>query len=175
MTKKLLKRIGFFAAIAALAIIVIGSYYLGQRTTKEQRSVMVSSPATDEIAVKLYCYNKLKDKDRSLLPEFVLPVARTIPRTKSLIKDTLDLLLKGELIWKEKASGFETEFPHPDFKLKSATLRNGVLTLEFPEVPGFTSGGAGRIGLLSAQIRKTAKQFPQVKIVRFEPEYLFQP
>ena len=174
-TKKLLKRLGFFTAIAAIVLLVIGSYYLGQKTTEEQHSVIVSSPAADEITIKLYYYNKLKDKDRSLRPEFVLPVARTIPRTKSPIKDTINLLLKGELTWKEKASGFETEFPHPDFKLKSAKLKKGVLILEFPEVPGFTGGGAGRVGLLAAQIIKTAKQFPRVKTVYFKPEYLFQP
>lgn len=174
-TKKNLKRLGFFAAVAAIVLLVIGSYYLGQRTTKEQRLTTVSAPTADEIKVKLYYYNKLKDKDRSLRPEFVLPVARTIPRTKSPIKDTIKLLLKGELTWQEKSSGFETEFPHPDFKLKSIMFKNGLLFLEFPEVPGFTGGGAGRVGLLAAQILKTAQQFPRVRTVYFKPEYLFQP
>ncbi len=85
------------------------------------------------------------------------------------------LLIRGDLAWQERSSVFETEFPHPKFKLLSARLEKGVLTLEFPDIPGFTTGGASRVSLLAESIARTARQFPQVKKIIFEPEYLFQP
>jgi len=47
--------------------------------------------------------------------------------------------------------------------------------LKFTEVPGFTSGGSCRVGLLMEEILKTVKQFPQVKSIVLEPESLFEP
>ncbi|MFO7838376.1 MAG: hypothetical protein R6X08_02605 [Desulfosalsimonadaceae bacterium] len=51
----------------------------------------------------------------------------------------------------------------------------GRLTPRFPRVPGFTSGGSCRTGLLQAQIQKTAGQFAGVRRVQIRPETLFQP
>ena len=69
-----------------------------------------------------------------------------------------------------------TEFPNKDFTLLSSDLSSdGILTLQFSEVPGFTDGGSARILLLSNLIKKTALQFPGVKEVVFAPETLFQP
>lgn len=104
-----------------------------------------------------------------------MAVSRLSPQNDSRLQATIDLLIAGELTRQEKAAGFETEFPHPDFKLKKVVLQDGVLTLSFTEVPGFTTGGTSRINLLAEQIIKTAKQFPGVKEVKFDPEYLFQP
>ena len=127
------------------------------------------------VQIKLYYYNKLKDPNRTFDPKYVLPVKRAIPRTKTPVQDAIKLLIRGDLAWAERSAGFTTEFPHSKFKLKSAKLKNGVLTLTFPDIPGFTTGGAARVGLLAQSIRKTARQFPQVRQVIFEPEYLFQP
>jgi spore germination protein GerM len=120
--------------------------------------------------VQLYYYNRLSKNDNGLSA-----VERALKPTLTPLKDTIRLLISGQLTWQEKNAGFQTEFPHPDFKLLKVKNRDGVVTLEFSEVPGFTSGGASRVGLLAAQIKKTALQFPGVKEVRFEPEYLFQP
>ena len=69
-----------------------------------------------------------------------------------------------------------TEFPNKDFALLSADIDDdGILTLEFTEVPGFTDGGSARMLILSSLIEKTALQFPAVKKVVFTPETLFQP
>lgn len=130
--------------------------------------------------VSLYYYNQIKDKeiDESIpcSAEAVLPVEREIPITNTPIKDTLNLLLEGNINSLEASIGFQTEFPDPGFKLTSAELsEDGVLTLDFTDENGFSTGGSCRVGLLANQIIKTAKQFPEVKDVRFKSDWLFQP
>ncbi len=130
--------------------------------------------------VKVFFYNKKLDVDAQgqiqCSSEAVKGVERIIPGQKP-IQETLAILLKGDIRDQEKEAGFQTEFPHPDFILKSLHLdqNTGLLTLAFSKVPGFTSGGSCRIRLLKAQIEKTAKQFPGVRKVDIEPETLFQP
>ncbi|MBN2058392.1 MAG: GerMN domain-containing protein [Candidatus Saganbacteria bacterium] len=159
-----------------LLIVLTAGIYLGAALFSAGGSEEpVLSEQLDGRGIKLYYYNRLKDKDKTFSDRYVLPITRKVLATKTPVQDAIGLLLKGELTWQERSAGFETEFPNPDFKLKSAKLKNGVLTLEFPEVPGFTSGGSARIGLIMTSIIKTAKQFPEVREVKFEPEYLFQP
>lgn len=136
--------------------------------------------ATKTKTIKLYYYNK--DEDMKLGAgnptcgkEAVLPVERTVPVSISPIKDTVNLLLEGKISNEEKTAGFSTEFPNKDFKLIGANLKDGVATLAFNDVPGFTSGGSCRVGILWAQIEKTVLQFDGVKQVKFSPETLFQP
>jgi hypothetical protein len=136
---------------------------------------------TEGRLVKLYYYNENKDREisggegLSLEPEAVIPVERLIPITVTPIQDTIRLLINGELSDAERDAGFMTEFPNKDFKLIGANLKSDVLTLEFTEVPGFTTGGSARMRLMTASIIKTAKQFPEVKEVKFIPEEIFQP
>lgn len=125
--------------------------------------------------VKLFYYNKNYDPKFDCLSDAVLSVEREIPQTKTPIQDTIKLLIEGKLTEKETAEGFSTEFPHPEFKLFGANLKDGVLTLDFPEVPSFTTGGSCRIGLLRAQVEKTARQFSKVRAVRYTKEGIFQP
>lgn len=135
---------------------------------------------TETQTVNLYYYNKAKDTDAAgqirCSPDSVLPVERQISG-KQPIAETISLLLKGDIRESEKDAGFETEFPHPDFGLKGVTLNahTGQLTLSFTRVPGFTTGGSCRTGLLYAQIEKTALQFDGVREVALRPEFLFQP
>jgi len=135
------------------------------------------SPRPESILIKLYYYNQDKAEEIGDLcsSDAVITVERKIPASPNPIRDTIRLLIKGELTAKEKEQGFSTEFPNSEFKLSGSKLENGVLSLEFTEVPGFTNGGSCRIGILKAQIEKTAKQFPIVKEVVIKPEYLFQP
>lgn len=138
------------------------------------------------LEIDLYYYNIEKDKEiAEYIPcsgEAVLPVKRTIEFKKEnniepVIEQVIKLLLKGELSDQERLEGFSTEFPNPDFKLLDLELNKETksLTLTFTEIPGFTSGGSCRVGLLVDQIAKTAKQFDLVDQVIFMPEYIFQP
>jgi hypothetical protein len=127
--------------------------------------------------IKLYYYNKTKAEEigDTCSPDAVLPVEREIPVTNTPIQDTIRLLIQGELTAQEKDAGFYTEYPLAQFELLSASLWDGVITLKFSDPADKTGGGSCRVRPLWAQIQKTAKQFPEVKEVRFEPEGLFQP
>lgn len=126
--------------------------------------------------VNLYFYNQADDEEATCDSDFVLPIEREVNVGGDKIEKAINLLIKGGLTAQEKNEGFTTEFPNKDFKLLSSNLdEDGVLTLEFTEVPGFTTGGSCRVGILAEQIIKTVKQFPEVKKVIFEPESLFEP
>jgi hypothetical protein len=134
---------------------------------------------TEGRAVKLYYYNPNKDKDAqgNILAsrKGLVAVDRQIPISITPIQDTVRLLLQGSLTQAEKALGITTEYPLPGVELKSADLKNGVLTLEFADPQNRTGGGSARVGVLWFQIEATAKQFPEVKDVKFKPAELFQP
>lgn len=169
----------FLAIVSGIALGIGVGLYLREVALKGPQPPLELEKAPATLKVKLFYYNEARDRELtgtiSCSPEAVLPVEREIPYTKTPIQDTIRLLLKGELTAQERASGFSTEFPHPEFELLGASLKGGVLTLKFADPAGFTSGGACRTGLLAAQIIKTAQQFPGVREVRFEPETLFQP
>jgi spore germination protein GerM len=146
---------------------------------RESRSYSVCKKAQK---VLLYYYNPEKDKDKQgnikCSKDGLVPIERQIPVSQRPIKDTIELLLKGKenLTQNELAQGITTEFPLDGFKLKSVNLKNdGTLILEFEDPLNKTVGGACRVGILWFQIEATAKQFPQVKKVKFLPEELFQP
>jgi len=181
-----------FSKLWPLLIILLGLAILSKNNTVSQVICLLviiivlavvlfaifNQPVNQEVnkvPVLLFYYKQSEDENLACGPEAVLPVRREIEATQTPIKDTINLLIKGELTEEERAQGFTTEFPNPDFKLVGVNLKDGVLYLEFTEVPGFTTGGSCRVSLLTNQIIKTAKQFPEVKEVVLLPESLFQP
>lgn len=130
-------------------------------------------------SVRLYYYNQEKDMDENgnalCSRQGLEAVEREIQITQTPIQDTIKLLLKGGLTQTELESGISTEYPLSGFKLKSTSLNDGVLTLEFNDPENKTGGGSCRVGILWFQIEETAKQFPEVNSVKFIPEELFQP
>jgi len=136
--------------------------------------------ATAMTEVKLFYYNPGLDEDASgnilCSRQGIAPVTREIPATATPIKDTVSLLLKGELTDTERADGIETEFPLEGLALKDASLDDdGVLTLTFDDPNNKTSGGACRAGILWFEVEATAEQFAEVRNARFLPEDIFQP
>ncbi len=143
----------------------------------ELRIPVTFAKATKKI--KLYYYNPELDKDESgntkCSRDGLVAVKRWVAVTKTPIQDAIKLLLLGQLTEQEKNQGITTEFPLEGLLLKGVSLKDGVLTLEFDDSKNKTVGGACRVGILWFQIEATAKQFPEVKQVRFWPEELFQP
>lgn len=126
--------------------------------------------------ILLYYYNQAEDEEGTCSYSFIKPVEREVSRGKDIIGQAVELLIKGQLTEEEKASGFVTEYPNPQFKLLNSELSDkGTLTMEFTEVPGFTSGGSCRTGILMEEILKTVRQFPEVKKIIFKPDSLFEP
>jgi len=137
------------------------------------------APCPETRAVKLYYYNYELDRDEfgniACSRNGLVAVERQIPITQTPIQDTIKLLLLGELTEAERAQGIDTEYPLEELSLKGASLKDGVLTLEFDDSKNKTVGGSCRVGILWFQIEATAKQFPEVQQVRFLPEEIFQP
>jgi len=132
--------------------------------------------------ILLYYYNPEKDRDETgntkCSRDGLVAIEREIPLSKTPIQDTINLLLKGKenLTEADIAQGITTEYPLDGFKLKSANLKpEGILILEFEDSLNKTVGGSCRVGILWFQIEATAKQFSEVKEVRFLPEEIFQP
>lgn len=135
--------------------------------------------ALDQRQVALYYYNLARDRELGdhipCSPDAVLPVNRWIPVTRTPIQDTIRLLLAGQLTAEERAAGFTTAFPLPEFRLADANVAGAELTLRFSDPSHASGGGSCRVRLLWAQIAKTAGQFPGVQAVHFSPGSLFQP
>ena len=172
--------LAIFVTILIVAIAFLGPNFFQELLTlnyQKDDKINYSAPISPikKMKVQLFYYNSKLDQDMTCGEDFVLPVEREILVTGSPIKDTIELLIKGYLTEEEKTEGYDPQFPNPDFKLLRADLENGVLTLEFSEVPGFTNGGSCRMNILTKEIIKTAKQFSGVEQVMFEPETLFQP
>ena len=129
--------------------------------------------------ISLYYYNPDLDRNKNsnilCSRQGLVAVRRIIPLTQTLIQDTINLLLLGELIEEERAQGIDTEYPLKGLSLKGASLKDEILTLEFDDSQNRTVGGSCRVGILWFQIEATAKQFSEVQRVRFLPEEIFQP
>lgn len=145
-----------------------------------QKKLPVDLTNTDQNtnSVKLFFYNPKIDQGVGgvqCTSKGLVGVSRTMPKTDTPLKDSIRLLLRGDLTDEEKSYGLTTEFPLPGVSLVSANIRDGVATLEFLDPQYKTGGGSCRVAILWAQIKATAQQFPSVKEVRFVPEELFQP
>lgn len=149
------------------------------RGYKEVVKEMVSSfeilDSSNKASINLYYIGDQSLKE-SCSATAAKPVARTIQDSDTLIKDTIKLLIRGDLTTEERQQGFSTEFSEAEnLQLEKAGLQDGTLTLEFSDPDNFASGGSCRVQLLEAQVRKTALQFFEVQKVRVQPEKIFQP
>jgi len=132
--------------------------------------------------ISLYYYNPNLDKDENgnilCSQKGIVEIKRQIPISKTPIKDTLELLLKGKqnLTKKDIENGTTTEFPLEGFYLLGINLKpDGNLILNFKDDLNKSLGGSCRINILRYQIEKTALQFPEVKKVIFYPEDILEP
>lgn len=138
----------------------------------------VESPAENGLSIKLYFYNPSRDQGpggAQCTEKGLVAVERIIPKTQTPLKDSIELLLRGEISDEERAQGIESEFPLEGVKLEKAVIEDGKATLTFSDPQNKTVGGSCRVSVLWHQIEATAKQFPSVQSVHFKPEELFQP
>jgi hypothetical protein len=130
-------------------------------------------------SVNLYYYDESKDMDINgnvlCSDKGLVAVERDIPVTDTPIRDTLNLLLAGQLTPAERAQGITTQYPLSGLKLNGISLGDKHLTLDIEDPGHATTGGACRVHILWKQIEATAKQFEEVDSVSFTPITLFQP
>jgi len=164
-------------ALVVLAAVV-SSALLVALGLRGPRVLPAEEQVEDQVIVDLYVYNAEADialhGHVACSPDAVLPVRRQLPATATLIRDTLELLFRGELTQAEQDEGFSTEFPLPGVRLMEARLSAGTLELDISDPEHRTTGGACRTTIMWAQIEQTALQFSEVEHVRTSGE-LFQP
>ncbi len=152
----------YFIALLAIGISIL---YLLQDTVKDTYPLYYYSETTDK---------ELNNGEIACDTRAVVSVSRKTNRTPSL-KEIIEDLIQGNLTADERIAGLQTEFPNTDFKVLGATINNSKAHLVFTEVPGFTTGGSCRIGLLRAQIEKTALDYPGVDTVEILPVGVLEP
>jgi hypothetical protein len=146
--------------------------YLGN---DNERKIFVTVQESIE-RIKLYYYNSNLDKDESgnalYSKEGLVAVERIVPFSNDLIKDAINLLLKGILSPEEKNQGITTDFPLEGLSLNDLYFdENRNLFLVFPNYEfGLDSK---RMENLRLQIEATALQFPDVTAVFVKPDDLF--
>lgn len=119
--------------------------------------------------VKIYYYNpKLDSNYENIVANDFKEIL--IPKTSTPLKDSINELLKLFVTEDEKDYGSRVL----NFKLKSASIVDGMAKLVFDDPESYTSGGSSRINLIYSQIEKTALQFPSVKKVQITGA-VFQP
>jgi hypothetical protein len=155
--------------IIILSLILVGFLFLNYKS-----SPIIES---NNISVKLFYYNPKLDQGpggAQCSEAGLVSIPRTIPKTSTPLKDSIELLLKGATS-EEKSQGITSEFPLPGVSLQSASITDGVATLIFNDPQNKTSGRSCRVNILRYEIEETAKQFETVKSVKLLPEELFQP
>lgn len=115
----------------------------------------------NQLAVKIYFHDDVSDPSVDDCTKNT-PKIENIPQTTTPLKDTIELLLQK--IRQEDNQGDQKRAD--GFKLKSASITNGIASLVFVDPLFYTSGGSCRVGSLYSRIEDTAKQFPGVKSVK---------
>lgn len=175
-------------AAAGAEAVCDGSFLVGDRVqiegvrTEEHvlvKKLIFTKPSERGIPIRLYYYNPSRDTDPAgniiCSAAGLEYVERVLPHTTTPLKDSLQLLLRGEISDEERVRGITSEFPLLGVRLEAARIEEGVATLTFSDPNHKTGGGSCRVAILWAQVAATAKQFSSVKEVRFLPEELFQP
>ena len=121
------------------------------------------------IQIKLYFPNTKRHKADCLVP--VYPVKRTIPKTSTVAKATLEQLFAGPTS-EEKTKGFYSDFSDDTKSLLiSINIKNKYAYVNMRDLSGTSSignfttscGGSNFFG----QVENTLKQFPGIRKVFF--------
>ncbi len=158
-------------------LVEVKGYYMAEKVNISEISFNHSGES-NLTEISLFYYNSENDKDEQgnvlCSEKGLVPIKAFLP-SDNIIKETIQLLIQGNVPEGAKNEGVSTEYPLEGFELKEAENKNGVLTLTFVDPYSKTTGGACRTTILYLQIEKTAKQFADVKEVVIKPDYLFQP
>lgn len=90
----------------------------------------------------------------------IVPVERTIPKTKAVATAAIQELLKGPTET-EKALGLSTAI-NSDTILNYVKIDNGIATVDFNDRFDFQMGGSARVMAINQQILKTLTQFTTI-------------
>lgn len=145
--------------------------------TEQMLSLPDGEDEGDTRTVQLFFYDEEADTDETgnimCSADAVVAVTRDI--SDYTIEKHIQAVLDGPN-QAEEDQGLSSEYPLEGFSLEGASLsEDGTLTLTFNDENNSASGGSCRVGILDAQIRKTAMSISGVEDVVMMPEDIFQP
>ncbi|MDP2933621.1 MAG: GerMN domain-containing protein, partial [bacterium] len=126
--------------------------------------VLTSYTSEGTTKIKLYFVDKNKE---SMTCNEVVAVERTITKTPRIATATLNELLDGPTA-AERKKGYATIIPEGS-QLNSLAIANGEARADFNAITE-SGGGSCGMGMRTAQISETLKQFSTVKTVKFSIE-----
>jgi len=120
-----------------------------------------SNMTSETSTVKVYFMNNKYDP--KVTCEKVFAVERTVPKTQSIAKATIEELLKGPTD-NDRYLQYTTQL-NDGVILNKLTIVDGVAKADFSKKLEEGVGGSCRVGLIRRQIEETLKQFNSVKDV----------
>ena len=111
-----------FVLILLIILAVLGyALFKGGTNSKSVRDIPQEDGVTNiGRSIKLYYYNPSLDQGpggAQCSRNGLVAVDRVIPQTQTPLRDSIALLLRGELTDEEKANGITTEYPLPEVTL----------------------------------------------------------
>lgn len=172
--------------IATLTVLIVTTLAFVVFTDREKSldkdadsTMTTSSSTTTTQAVNLFYYrpqNDINEQGELQCTEAgLVAVQRDLIPSEATVKNTINLLLDGDLYQSERQDGIITEFPLPDVRLVGVLVDNGVAVIALDDPEFQTGGGTCRANVLRSQVEQTALQFSSVSTVRFLPDTIFQP
>jgi hypothetical protein len=135
----------------------------GLPENEKQFGIPIRFNSAEQTQVKIYFGNTDLDSKDSSNCNLVFPVQRSIVKTPTIARATLEQLLSGTTD-AEKIQGYFTSI-NPGVKINSLTIKNGTAKVDFDQQMDYQMGGSCRVAAIRAQITKTLEQFPTVKKV----------
>ena len=125
-------------------------------------SIPLKLNLADAATVKVFFNNeKLESADMGC--NEVFPVERTLAKTQTPVRRTLEILLEG-VSADEKLAKYYSSI-NPDVKINSLVVSEGVARADFDETLETEVGGSCRVAAIRAQLTQTLKQFSAIKSV----------
>jgi spore germination protein GerM len=112
-------------------------------------------------STKVFFGNSVLDPEASCVKVF--PVARSIMKTETVGKASLEEMLKGPTP-EEKMQGYFTSIGE-GVTVQKLAIKNDTAYADFNDALERSAGGSCRVSAIRSQIAETLKQFPTVKNV----------
>lgn len=128
----------------------------------EKLEIPVKIFKTETLTLKVFFGNELKNPN-AMDCTLVYPLERTIAKTVTTAKASLEELLKGPTE-AELTQKYYTSI-NTGVSLNKVTITNGTAYADFNSQLEYQVGGSCRVAAIASQIRETLKQFSSIKDV----------
>lgn len=157
------KEIGYFLKMPKSQNLTVEVFWNSPMDGSEMDviSVPVKLAAGETSTIKVFLGNNKLDPET--VCDKVFAVDRIIPKTQTVAKKAIDVLLDG-LSYAEMEGGYYTNL-NSGIKVNSLNINGDTAKIDFDEMLQQGVGGSCKVTFIRAQITQTLKQFPAVKNV----------